>query len=84
MKRDKEFITLTDETDTERDYEVIDKCEIDGALYLAVAPAEYYILKKVQSGKKEDTLVSVEGAELQKAFSVFDKRLNTIDHDDED
>ena len=81
--RDKEFITLTDETDTERDYEVIDKCEIDGALYLAVAPAEYYILKRVQSGKKEDTLVTVEGAELQKAFAVFDKRLNTIDHDEE-
>ena len=84
MKKDKEFITLFDETDTERDYEVIDKCEIDGAMYLAVAPAEYYILKRVSSGKKEDTFVSVEGKELEKALSVFDKRLNTVDHDAED
>ena len=83
MKKDKEFITLFDETDTERDYEVIDKCEIDGAMYLAVAPAEYYILKRVSSGKKEDTFVSVEGKELEKAFNVFNKRLNTIDHDNE-
>ena len=83
MKKDKEFITLFDETDTERDYEVIDKCEIDGSLYIAVTPAEYYVLKRVQSGKKEDTYVGVEGKELEKAFGVFDKRLNTIDHDKE-
>lgn len=77
----KEFITLFDETDTERDYEVVDKCEIDGATYFAVTPAEYYILKRVRSDKREDTFVSVEGEELEKAFRVFDKRLNTIDHD---
>ena len=36
---EKEFITLFDEDDTERDYEVIDKCDIDGATYFAVTPA---------------------------------------------
>ncbi len=79
----KEFITLFDETDTERDYEVIDKCVIDGATYFAIAPTEYYILKRVSSDKKEDTFVSVEGKELEKAFEIFDKRLNVVDHDNE-
>ena len=78
---EKEFITLFDEDDTERDYEVIDKCDIDGATYFAVTPAEYYVLKRVKTSKKEDTFVSVEGAELDKVFKIFVKRLNTIDHD---
>ena len=78
---EKEFITLFDEDDTERDYEVIDKCDVDGATYFAVTPAEYYVLKRVKASKKEDTFVSVEGAELEKVFKIFDKRLNTIDHD---
>ena len=49
---EKEFITLFDEDDTERDYEVIDKCDIDGATYFAVTPAEYYVLKRVKTSKK--------------------------------
>ena len=85
MKSDKKFYTITDEeTHEEKNYEVIDECEIDGPHYFAVVPAEYYILKRVKCGKKEDTVVSVDGAELEKAFKVFDKRLNTIDHDEDE
>ena len=43
----KEFITLFDESDTGVDYEVIDKCDINGSTYFAIAPTEYYIIKKI-------------------------------------
>ena len=79
----KEFITLFDESDTGVDYEVIDKCDINGSTYFAIAPTEYYIIKKISSDKKEDTFVSVEGKELEKAFEVFDRRFNVIDHDND-
>lgn len=77
----KNFITFTNDDGSETVYELIDQCEIDGCTYVAIAPTEYYVLKKVSSGKKEDTYVPVEGKELDKVFPVFDARINVIDHD---
>ena len=48
---------------------------------MAITPTEYYVLKKVQSGKKEDIYQPVDGKELEAACEVFDKRINVIDHD---
>lgn len=78
---DKNFLTLTEEDGTERTYELIDECEINGSTYVAVTPAEYYILKKVKSDKKEDIFETIEGKELSLASEVFDARLNVDDCD---
>lgn len=77
----KNFITFTNDDGSESVYELIDECVIDGSTYVAIAPTEYYVLKKVSSGKKEDTYVPVEGKELDKVFPVFDARINIVDHD---
>ncbi|MBQ7225933.1 MAG: DUF1292 domain-containing protein [Clostridia bacterium] len=77
----KRFLTFTEDDGSETVYELIDECEIDGSTYVAIAPTEYYVLKKVTSNKKEDTYVPVEGAELDKVFPVIDARINTVDHD---
>ena len=42
---------------------------------------EYYIVKKINEGKKNESFVSVEGKELDKLESVFQARLSAIDHD---
>lgn len=78
---DKNFLTLTEEDGTERTYELIDECEINGSTYVAVTPAEYYILKKVKSDKKEDIFETIEGKELSLVSEVFDARLNVDDCD---
>ncbi len=81
MMRDKKFLTFTEEDGSEVVYEVIDECTINGSDYIAITPTEYYVLKKVKSDKKEDLYQPVEGKELEKAVSVFDARINVIDHD---
>ena len=78
----KRFLTFTNDDGSESVYELIDECEINGSTYVAIAPTEYYVLKKIKSDKKEDTYVPVEGEELDKVCPVFDKRINIIDHDD--
>ena len=78
----KNFLTFTNDDGSESVYELIDECEINGSTYVAIAPTEYYVLKKIKSDKKEDTYVPVEGEELDKVCPVFDKRINIIDHDD--
>lgn len=77
----KKFLTFTEDDGSETVYEVIDECTINGQSYVAITPTEYYVLKKVKSGKKEDLYVPVEGKELSDACEVFDKRINVIDHD---
>ena len=78
----KKFLTFTNDDGSESGYELIDECEINGSTYVAIAPTEYYVLKKIKSDKKEDTYVPVEGDELNEVCPVFDKRINIIDHDD--
>lgn len=77
----KRFLTFTEDDGSEVVYEVIDECTINGSDYVAIAPTEYYVLKKVKSDKKEDLYQPVEGKELEKAVQVFDARINVIDHD---
>ncbi|MBQ4109120.1 MAG: DUF1292 domain-containing protein, partial [Clostridia bacterium] len=57
MNNDKNFLTFENEDGSESVYELIDECEINGETYVAVAPTEYYVLKKVKSGKKEDIYI---------------------------
>ena len=59
-----------------------DEVEFNGETYVAIAPTEYYVLKKVKTGKKEDLYQPVDGKELESACEVFDKRINIINHDE--
>ena len=81
MNDNKNFLTFTEDDGSQTTYEVIDECVINGSTYVAITPTEYYVLKKVQSGKKEDIYQPVDGKELEAACEVFDKRINVIDHD---
>ena len=76
MNDNKRFLTFTEDDGSETVYEVIDECVINGSSYVAISPAEYYVLKRVQSGKKEDLYQPVEGKELESALEVFDARIN--------
>ena len=79
----KNYITLTDENGVDTLYELIDEVNVDGNSYFAIVPVctEYYVLKKVNPGKKSESFVSVEGNELEKLESVFQARLGAIDYD---
>lgn len=77
----KNFLTFTNDDGSESIYELIDECVINGESYVAVAPTEYYVLKKIKSDKKEDTYVPVEGKELDKVLPIIDARINIVDHD---
>ncbi|MBO5313535.1 MAG: DUF1292 domain-containing protein [Clostridia bacterium] len=79
----KHFLTFANDDGSETVYELIDECEINGSTYVAIAPTEYYVLKKIKSDKKEDTYAPVEGAELDRVLPVFDARINIVDHDEE-
>lgn len=81
----KNYITLTDESGTDTLYEVLDECTVDGSSYIAIVPVstEYYVLKKLNPGKKNESFVSVEGGELDKIEGVFQSRLGAIDYDNE-
>ncbi len=81
----KNYITLTDENGVDTLYELIDEVSVDGNSYVAIVPVctEYYVLKKVNAGKKNETFVSVEGKELDKIESVFQSRLDAINHDED-
>ena len=81
----KNYITLTDESGIDTLYEVLDECSLDGNSYLAIVPVatQYYVIKKVNPGKKNESFVSVEGKELDKIDTVFQSRLGAIDHDNE-
>lgn len=81
-QKNKKFLTFTNDDGSETVYELIDECTIDGNTYVAIAPTEYYVLKKVQSNKKEDLYIPVEGKELDKVCPIFDSRINIINHDD--
>ena len=83
MANNKNFLTFENEDGTESVYELISECEINGNTYVAVAPTEYYVLKKIKSGKKEDIYEPVEGKELDMACKIFDTKINVIDHDKE-
>ena len=79
----KNFLTFTNDDGSESVYELIDECVIDGETYVAIAPTEYYVLKKVTSTKKEDTYIPVEGQELDKVCPVFDARIRSEEHTSE-
>ena len=79
--KEKDFLTFTDEDGVDRTYELIDECVINGKTYVAISPAEYYVLKKVKSEKKEDTYETIEGDELESVSEIFDARINIVDHD---
>ena len=78
---DKKFLTFTNDDGTDSVYELIDECVINGDTYVAVAPTEYYVLKKIKADKKEDIYVPVEGKELNSVLPILDARINIIDHD---
>lgn len=77
----KNFLTFTNDDGSESVYELLDEIKVDGQTYIAIAPTEYYVLKKVGEGGKETSYVPVEGDELNKVCPVFDARINVIDHD---
>ncbi|MBO5374316.1 MAG: DUF1292 domain-containing protein [Clostridia bacterium] len=79
----KNYITLTDENGVDTLYELIDEVNVDGNSYVAIVPVctEYYVLKKVNPGKKNESFVSVEGKELERLEGVFQSRLGAIDYD---
>lgn len=81
----KNYITLTDENGVDTLYEIIDECSVDASSYIAVVPVstEYYVLKKLNAGKKDESFISVEGKELDKVESVFQSRLSAIDYDEQ-
>lgn len=82
MNKDKRFLTFTNDDGSESVYELIDECVINGECYVAVAPTEFYVLKKIKSDKKEDLYIPVEGTELDKVLPIIDSRINkVIDHD---
>lgn len=83
MAEKKNYITLTDENGVDTLYELIDECTVDGNDYVAIVPVstEYYVLKKLNSGKKNESFVSVEGKELDKIEEVFQERLEAINYD---
>lgn len=81
MSNEKKFLTFTNDDGSESVYELIDQIEVDGSTYVAIAPTEYYVLKRTASGKKEDTYMPVEGEELDKVCPLFDARINIVDHD---
>ncbi len=83
MANNKNFLTFENDDGTESVYELISECQIDGNTYVAVTPTEYYVLKKVKVGKKEDIYEPVEGDELDKVCKIFDAKINVIDHDKE-
>ncbi|MBQ7907265.1 MAG: DUF1292 domain-containing protein [Clostridia bacterium] len=76
MKDEKSFITLLNEDGTESVYEILEECTVDGQSYIAVAPTEYYVLKRIKTSKKEDLYAPVEGKELDKVLPVLDKKIN--------
>lgn len=78
---EKQFLTFANDDGSESVYELIDECVIEGNTYVAIAPTEYYVLKKISSSKQEDTYVPVEGEELDRVCPVFDARINIVDHD---
>lgn len=80
MNNNKNFLTFINDDGSESVYELIDECKIDGSTYVAIAPTEYYVLKKV-GGSQSDSYVPVEGEELDKVCPIFDARINVIDHD---
>jgi hypothetical protein len=81
----KKYITLADETGASTLYEILDECTIDGGAYLAIVPVatEYYVVKKINAGKKNESFVSIDGKELEKAEGIFQSRLSAIDYDNE-
>ena len=81
----KSYITLADETGASTLYEILDECTVDGGAYLAIVPVatEYYVVKKVNPGKKNESFVSVDGKELEKIEGIFQSRLGAIDYDNE-
>ncbi|MBO5261926.1 MAG: DUF1292 domain-containing protein [Clostridia bacterium] len=81
MNKEKNFLTFTNDDGSESVYELIDECKIDGHTYIAIAPTEYYVLRKVAEGGKEVSYVPVEGEELDRVCPIFDTRINIIDHD---
>ena len=52
MSKEKNFLTFTNDDGSESVYELIDECVIDGETYVAIAPTEYYVLKKIKSDNK--------------------------------
>ena len=82
MDMNKKFLTFTEDDGSQTTYEVLDECVINGETYVAITPTEYYVLKKVKTGKKEDLYQPVEGKELENACETFDKRINIINHDE--
>ena len=81
MSKEKNFLTFSNDDGSESVYELLDECKIDGQTYIAIAPTEYYVLKKVGEGGLAVSYVPVEGEELDKVCPVFDARINIIDHD---
>lgn len=81
----KKYITLTDESGANTLFEILDECNVDGGAYLAIVPVatEYYVVKKVNPSKKNESFVSVEGKELEKVEGIFQSRLGAIDYDNE-
>ena len=76
--------TLTDEDGNEEQFELLGTCEIDGAVYYALAPEneeadEYVILKAEKDEDGELMLVTIEDDdEFDRVADYFDAHLEEI------
>jgi len=77
-----EIFTLTDEDGNESEFELLGSKEVDGTLYLALAPieeneeGEYVILKMSTDEDGEDVLLTIDDDdEFEKIADLFDDEL---------
>jgi len=77
-----EIFTLTDEDGNESEFELLGSKEVDGILYLALAPideneeGEYVILKMSTDEDGEDILLTIDDDdEFEKIADLFDDEL---------
>ena len=88
---DGDIHTLTDETGTESEFELIGSCEFEGKTYLALVPVEegadeYVILRLELDETGEETLVTIDDDdEFDRVADYFEDELfDTVDYDEND
>ena len=77
-----DIITLTDENDEEKQFQILGSCELEGAEYVALVPLdeddkdEYVILKRETDENGEDTLVTIDDdEEFDRIADILDDEL---------
>ena len=84
-----DIFTLTDEDGEEKQFQLLDSCEVDGSEYLALIPLEendaeeYVILKREIDEDGEDILVTIDDDdEFDRVADIFEDELfGEVDYD---